>query len=508
MLKKQDKFWLFILLTAALAVRGFLIFRDLEYDEIWSLENYAVLPLGKIFSDLATPNNHPINTLLIKLLWFSKECFWSIRLGSLIFSAASVVLLWILGRKLFDRTAAWYAAIAGAFLPPLIISGTTARGYSGEIFFLLLFHLSLINSRKGSVKWSIAAAVSGLLAIISLPTAILYIIPTALFYVLHLWKKRQFFPAQTVIFSLSALFSALWYLLNWNTFTRQKQFKIELGSFSEFFQWLYSAMAENGIWLWLLLMIFIITERRKMCGLLFTIIIFPVAAAVITSPGPARVYLPSAAAGIMLCSSVSTAKKSRYPLMLSLFVLQILISYPDRREEKTIKKIYEYSDINGYIKIYPPAAGYPLRWNHPETVEKFFQSLISASQKDICKLIIPEKEHITGFALDGSVISSSLPFKLTTLKDNTAPYSLTLKKSSLIPQNKLAFAIYPPMPQENLAALYKDLNPKTTLVFNQWLRVPLHTPDGKIHKYMILAFTLKETREFPAGYPCYLPLEK
>jgi len=507
MLTKQEKLWLCLLLTAAAAVRGFLIFRDLEYDEIWSLENYAALPLSKIFSDLSTPNNHPVNTLLIKFLWFSKEFFWSIRIGSLLFSTASVALLWLIGRKLFSRSAAWYAAVAGAFLPPLIVSGTTARGYAGEMFYLLLFHLALLNCRKGSIKWCITAAISALFAIISLPTAVLYMVPTAGFYLLYFWKKRRFFPLQTAIFSTAALLAGFWFIINFNSFIQQKQFKASFTSFEGFYSWLNSAFSENGIWMWILPLIIIIFRKRKIIWVLAAMFLFPLLAALVTSPAPARVYLPSAAVGILLCASFSTIKKWRYGMSAALLLMQTAVSYPERSEEKTVQKIYNLSAPDGHIKIYPPAAGYPLRWNHPETVEKFFLSLISASQKDICFLALPEKENISGFAMDGSVISAPLPFKLTA-SDKDAPYLLALKKSSIIPPDTLAFAIYPPMPQENLTALFQDLAPKTTLFFNQWFRVPLKAPDGKIHKYMIFAFTLDRERRFPAGYPYYLPLEK
>ncbi|MEI3003596.1 MAG: hypothetical protein V8T87_03105 [Victivallales bacterium] len=40
--------------------------RNLEYDEIWTFAHYVKLPLREIFTELAVPNNHPLNTLFIK----------------------------------------------------------------------------------------------------------------------------------------------------------------------------------------------------------------------------------------------------------------------------------------------------------------------------------------------------------------------------------------------------------------------------------------------------------
>ena len=40
----------------------------LGYDEIWTLREYAHAPsIGRIFSDMALANNHPLNSLLVRL---------------------------------------------------------------------------------------------------------------------------------------------------------------------------------------------------------------------------------------------------------------------------------------------------------------------------------------------------------------------------------------------------------------------------------------------------------
>ena len=69
----------------------------LEYDEIWTFQHYSSGSLHKIFTDLATPNNHPLNSLLIK--W--SACF---------FSSPAVVL----------RLSAFLAGIATIFLSGLL----------------------------------------------------------------------------------------------------------------------------------------------------------------------------------------------------------------------------------------------------------------------------------------------------------------------------------------------------------------------------------------------------
>ena len=40
--------------------------RGLEYDEIWTITNYIALSATQILSEIATPNNHTLHTLLVK----------------------------------------------------------------------------------------------------------------------------------------------------------------------------------------------------------------------------------------------------------------------------------------------------------------------------------------------------------------------------------------------------------------------------------------------------------
>jgi 4-amino-4-deoxy-L-arabinose transferase-like glycosyltransferase len=116
------KLILAIIFLIALISRFYFLKRFIEYDEIWSLLNYSVLNVGQIFSDFSLPNNHPVNTLLIKLLYFSRENAWTIRLGSLAFSLASVWLLYDIGRRTAGKKSACYAALAGAVMPPLVMA--------------------------------------------------------------------------------------------------------------------------------------------------------------------------------------------------------------------------------------------------------------------------------------------------------------------------------------------------------------------------------------------------
>ena len=83
--------WIGTLLAGALLrISG--LFSSLEYDEIWTLESFAPQPLSVIFTDLALPNNHPLNTLGVKLCiaCFDNPCL--IRLPALLTGLGSLLL--------------------------------------------------------------------------------------------------------------------------------------------------------------------------------------------------------------------------------------------------------------------------------------------------------------------------------------------------------------------------------------------------------------------------------
>ena len=55
-----------MIVVLALCLRLPWLYNALEYDELWSLQNYAPLSIGQILTDLGLPNNHPLNSLWLK----------------------------------------------------------------------------------------------------------------------------------------------------------------------------------------------------------------------------------------------------------------------------------------------------------------------------------------------------------------------------------------------------------------------------------------------------------
>ena len=143
---------LFLIITLVLLLIGVLLriaglqTRNLEYDEIWTFAHYVKLPFGEMFSDLATPNNHPLNSLVIKYFkLLNLPQLLQIRLGVFL---AGILLLIVTGLGLRRLTRSLPGICCGVLLLalniPLIRYSQTARGYEFQALFTVCVMFSLL----------------------------------------------------------------------------------------------------------------------------------------------------------------------------------------------------------------------------------------------------------------------------------------------------------------------------------------------------------------------------
>ena len=138
-----------VLFAIILRLNGF--FSSLTYDEIWSLENFANLSVYDIFTQLKLPNNHPLNTLFIKLVSRLNVDFIFIRLSALLSGIGVVLLLGVVANTIFkSKITTLVVLIASLFNYPLICFSQVARGYQLQCFLLLLYSVSLLWAYKSS----------------------------------------------------------------------------------------------------------------------------------------------------------------------------------------------------------------------------------------------------------------------------------------------------------------------------------------------------------------------
>ena len=119
------------LLVGALLIRLLYIGQPIRHDEAYTFLYFASQPLGSALGDYSVPNNHVFHTLLVKtatsLLGGSLP---AIRLPAFVAGLLVVPAVYVLTRRLADRSAALIAIAAAAVWPALVHYSTNARGYS------------------------------------------------------------------------------------------------------------------------------------------------------------------------------------------------------------------------------------------------------------------------------------------------------------------------------------------------------------------------------------------
>ena len=252
-----------LLAAAGIAFRCLELYRFLEYDEIWTFQCYAPLPWHEIFTDLATPNNHCLNSLLIKgLCSVSPVCSAGlIRLPAL---AAGILLLLLALYAVWKTTrqpgALLMAAVWLSFQADLIHYSRTARGYTLQCLFVLAFFLLLIRPPRASAQWKTAlllfACAAG--ACLSVTSGLIFVGSCGAAWLICFgfarWKKKKHgpvFPAvsekggwKSVVPAGIAflVFAGLWYGCQYTKLKQGQQFGVELSSPTDFFRFCGSTL--------------------------------------------------------------------------------------------------------------------------------------------------------------------------------------------------------------------------------------------------------------------------
>jgi len=188
--------WPFIAATAALfaigvALRVGHLFDAIRLDEATTYVMFASRPFGEALSSYQLPNNHLLNTVLVKIsiIAFGPEP-WSLRLPNLFAGVGAMALVAAIAGRWFGRAGAVAALAFVAVSPPAVHYSVQARGYTLMIF-LCLFALWAVEKRRagGGRRWTAVAALSSALALYAVPTGLLLVLPLAA-YDLVLSLKR------------------------------------------------------------------------------------------------------------------------------------------------------------------------------------------------------------------------------------------------------------------------------------------------------------------------------
>lgn len=172
------RWWLLVLLFAGIVLVPGLLLRlrflngPANYDEAYSLLNYAQRPWYEAVSDYSSPNNHLLNSLLMHVcyrIWGQQE--WAMRLPVLAAGVALIAAVYLWGRSWWDERGALLAAGLVACAPMLVTYSTEARGYILVAIAVVTMDgvLGLARPGRTPLAW-FAAWVSMVLGFWAMPT--------------------------------------------------------------------------------------------------------------------------------------------------------------------------------------------------------------------------------------------------------------------------------------------------------------------------------------------------
>ena len=396
---------------------------SLEYDEIWTFSHYVPEECLKIFTDLATPNNHPLHSMLAKISVgiFGNE-LWAMRLPALLAGCGLIPLLWYTVHKLKPSPEAGVIAIFwGAFHGYSLYYSQAARGYSLQMFFVLATFLCmwLLYKNPKSKKTTLLLVCSAICCCLTITSGLIYVCALAGAFtlcfllqkeenkVLLLRKKYILFPVAGLCF---ILFAALWYGLNFKTIQQGQQFGTTLNSFLVFCKFVHHTFKD--IFLYPLLAITIAgtcikNQHRRFAvfALLFTGLILLSAFA--TKAGPPRVYLglyPILTVTAALTLSALIDEYCKKPqIRIVLYLLCVLP--PALTWQKEWNRVIppDWGTISSQLRkeipsdiliAYTPPDTFPVRFNDQNAVKDY---QLRIQQDNISGILSVNSSELTGY---------------------------------------------------------------------------------------------------------------
>lgn len=449
-----------LLVGALLRISG--LFSSLEYDEIWTLESFAPQPLSVIFTDLALPNNHPLNTLGVKLCiaCFDNPCL--IRLPALLTGLGSLLLFPVVAFLWTRRRGAALAAtFFFAFSHMAIGYAAQARGYGLQLFFLLLFCAGLqLSGRYRPKRYrhlpEAMVFLGGAGAVLTLPTSILYLAPAALLG-WHCWRKRPF-PCQPlkIVLAAGVVLTAGWYLLNYHALRAAQVWGTPVTGAGQFLTLVSDTLLHlNGPVVLLLASAGILLRFRRAWPLL-VITAIPFLSAIATNAGGVRVYLPLVVPGALLAGMGLEAIYRRFSAerrrlaavfticLVGLFLLNWYVSTPQYKAQDWFSLYDQIRKLSPeYMIALDAGDGYPYTWNNMPGAQKDYDQRIRnlAPQRELVSFLPPN--HLNGIDRHGGAQRFQLNFRpepeqqelggfrvcryrLTELRETPRPHSVIL----------------------------------------------------------------------------------
>lgn len=485
-------------------------YRALEYDELWTMGHYSAVPFLSIFTDLATPNNHPLNSLLIRI--FTK-CFGYqftvIRLPAFLFGAGSVFLaMRIVWKTLRRKDALLFTTVCMCFHGFLLFYSASARGYSAQTFFVLLTVYALFRLyRNGcSPVSALIFLLSAVLCCLCITSGLIFVCASCGTFILLRIRKRKltelirenrYFIIAGICF---CVFAGLWYGMNFEKIRQGQSFGTWLDTPEKILDFLSVLLFH------LLLLPFVAVHivavffrknplrRVSAAFLIFFGLVF--LSAFLTKAGPARVYMPllppaiitSAAAiyGIFRALEKEKILPAVYLLTAFIPVLNAPALTRELRPPDWIDIPMELiRDVPPEIYVnYSSIDSYPVNSNFPKASDDMLRRLsvpelkgfLQVNAKGCIELYYPPEKRPVTVTVPGKTPNQ---FRSS---DGVLMEAYELKKLSASDtvKGKILFFASGPLPQKEFQSFFRILNSSGELWYltNLFLNKPVRGADG------------------------------
>lgn len=316
-----------LLLLAAL-LRALQLSVELQYDEIWTLLNFTDLNVFQILTDLSLPNNHPLNTLVLKFLSTFSDMAIILRLGVFLCGIAVVYLCGKCAGLISQKADVIHAAqFLSAVSMPLIFFSVFARGYIYQIAALQLCIWGIYRcaAKDDDSRAPFLVLSGGILTFISVSSGVMFLFCAALG---ELWltpAPRRFNKKILWSGSILALTALGYCLFNYKQLRTGQQWGIGIDSFStwcSFFSRTTAALLPLFLIPWVIAGVVFNKVLRKILFLG----ILPLLLAVFTKGGPERVYLPLAVIFIIIAACGYGTLQEKFPRYRKLLLPALILS--------------------------------------------------------------------------------------------------------------------------------------------------------------------------------------
>jgi hypothetical protein len=237
-----------------------------RYDEAFTFLNYAGIPFGEAVALYNAPNNHLLNTVLVKwtaAILGDEPARW--RLPNLLAGLGAMAFVAALARRYFGRIASLAALAVVAISPPFAHYAVLARGYALAAFFAVAA-LFIIEKRYGDGHYTKLVWLLPLCAALScyaVPTALIFIAALAAydFYLVQRspQRKKKYWlitwaaaAAITALLYLPLLVGSGWRAVFANPYVSRVTGEGRWSSISEYVTALgdEKSWGWGGLWLW------------------------------------------------------------------------------------------------------------------------------------------------------------------------------------------------------------------------------------------------------------------